>query len=61
MAHYNYDITIMGTEGGELVACGRYRLKGHDKDRAIAKAVRLFRRDFHDRSTDKITITTRAA
>ena len=60
MANYNYDITIMGTAGGDLVARGRYRIKGHDKDRAIAKAVKLFRRDFYDRSTDQITITTRA-
>lgn len=56
MTRNTYDIIIKGNAGGGLVACGRYRLKGHDKDRAITKAVRLFRRAFRDHRTDKIIV-----
>lgn len=59
MTRNTYDITIMGTAGGDLVARGRYRLKDRDEDRAVLKAVRLFRHDFRDRRTDEITVTTR--
>jgi hypothetical protein len=58
MTRNTYDITILGTAGGETVARGRYRLKGRDRDSAVSKAVRLFRRDFPERRTDKITIKT---
>jgi hypothetical protein len=61
MTRNTYDITILGSAGGETVARGRYRLKGRDKDSAVAKAVRLFRHDFRDRDHDKIIIETRAA
>lgn len=61
MTRNNYDITILGTAGGDLVARGRYRLKARDKDGAVAKAVRLFRRDFPERITDKLTIKARTA
>ena len=61
MTRIIYDITILGTAGGETVARGRYRLKGRDRDSAVSKAVRLFRRDFRDRDHDKIIIETRAA
>ena len=59
MTRTTYDITILGTDGGELVARGRYRLKGRDRDSAVSKAVRLFRRDFPWRNSDTITIKTR--
>jgi hypothetical protein len=55
MTRNNYDITILGTAGGETVARGRYRLKERDTDSAVAKAVRLFRCDFPERGTDRIT------
>lgn len=58
MTRTTYDITILGTDGCELVARGRYRLKGRDRDSAVSKAVRLFRRAFRDRRTDEITIKT---
>ena len=57
MTRNTYDITILGTAGGDLVARGRYRLKGRDKDRAVLKAVRLFRHDFRDRRTDEIKVS----
>lgn len=54
MTRNNYDITILGTAGGETVARGRYRLKARDRAKAITEAVRLFRHDFPERRTDKI-------
>lgn len=56
MTRNNYDITILGTAGGETVARGRYRLKGRDKYSAIAKALRLFRRDFPERRAEETQV-----
>lgn len=57
MTRNTYDITILGTEGGELVARSRFRhIKARDEDGAALKAVRLFRRAFRGRRTDEITV-----
>ena len=57
MTRHIYDITVLGTEGGELVARSRFhRLKARDEDSAALKAVRLFCRAFRGRHTDEITV-----